>query len=137
MGLKTALVVVVTMMFMAVPSINQAWADGDAAKGKKSFSKCKACHTVKKGKNRVGPSLFGIVGRQAGTAPGYKYSSSYVEAGKKGLKWEPDTLSAYLEDPAKFMAAFLKKKKAKTKMKNKFKKLKLRQDIIAYLQTVK
>lgn len=137
MGLKPALFIVAALMLMAVPSANQAWAGGDAAKGKKVFNKCKACHTVKEGKNRIGPSLYGIVGRQAGTVAGYKkYSASYVKAGKQGLKWEPDTLIGYLEHPKKFMAGYLKQKKAKTKMTLKLKKLQQRQDVVAYLQSL-
>ena len=46
-------------------------AAGDPAKGKKVFSKCKACHKIEDGKNAVGPSLYGVVGRDIGTEPGF------------------------------------------------------------------
>ncbi len=47
----------------------------DAENGKKLFTKCKACHNADAPKNKVGPHLVGIVGRQAGAADGYtKYS---------------------------------------------------------------
>ncbi len=49
---------------------NNAFA-ADAAKGKKLFTKCKACHNVDAPKHKVGPHLVGIVGRTAGTADGY------------------------------------------------------------------
>ncbi|MBO6521517.1 MAG: c-type cytochrome [Rhodospirillales bacterium] len=70
-----------------------------AADGESVFKKCKACHTLEAGKHRVGPSLAGVVGRQAGTADGY---NRY-----KGLKgadwtWTEAELMAYLEDPSKY-----------------------------------
>ena len=56
-----------------------AMAAGDADAGKKVFKKCKACHTIDEGgKNRVGPNLWGIFGRQAGTKEGYKFSKDMI-----------------------------------------------------------
>jgi cytochrome c len=71
----------------------------DAAAGEKVFMKCKACHVADKDQNRVGPSLHGVIGRTAGTHPGYHYSTAMVEAGKSGLVWNEDTLAKYLHDP--------------------------------------
>jgi cytochrome c len=72
----------------------------DAAAGEKVFAKCKACHAVPSDdKNRVGPSLKGIVGRTAGTHEGFKYSPAMVEAGKGGLVWDDAKLTEYLRDP--------------------------------------
>ena len=51
-----------------------ARAEGDAAKGEKVFAKCKTCHEVATAKNKVGPTLHGVIGRKAGTAEGFKYS---------------------------------------------------------------
>lgn len=69
----------------------------DAAAGEKVFAKCKACHQVGEGaRNLVGPVLNGVVGRAAGTYPGYHYS----EANKKsGLTWDEATLTQYLKNP--------------------------------------
>ena len=114
-----------------------AHAAGDVAKGKKGFKKCKTCHTLDEGKNRVGPSLYKIIGAKAGTAAKYRYSADYVEAGKKGLVWDEANMIAYLKNPKKFIAAFLKKDKAKSKMTMKYKKLKLRENITAYLASIK
>ncbi|MEP4476522.1 MAG: c-type cytochrome, partial [Lentilitoribacter sp.] len=54
----------------------QAMAEGDVAKGEKVFKKCAACHTLEEGKNKVGPSLYGVFGRAAGTLEDYKYSKA-------------------------------------------------------------
>ena len=114
-----------------------AYSAGDAARGKKQYSRCKSCHSIKADKNKIGPSLFAIVGRKAASAKKYKYSKSLKEAGGKGLVWTEDTLMEYLAGPTKFLKKYLKAKKVSNKMKNRFKKKKLRENIIAYLATVK
>ena len=69
----------------------------DAAAGEKVFAKCKICHQIgENAKNFVGPVLNGVVGRKAGTYPGYNYS----EANKtSGITWDEATLKVYLKDP--------------------------------------
>jgi cytochrome c len=73
----------------------------DATAGQAVFKKnCAICHTTEPGKNKIGPSLAGVVGRKAGTAPNYTYS----EANKKsGVAWDESTLNTYLEAPTKFI----------------------------------
>jgi cytochrome c len=71
----------------------------DAAAGEKVFAKCKACHVADGDKNKIGPSLHGIMGRTAGTHEGFKYSPAMVEAGKSGTVWDDATLATYLHDP--------------------------------------
>lgn len=115
-----------------------AAAQGDAAAGEAVFKKCKTCHTAESGgKNKVGPNLFAIVGRQAGTGASFKYSPSYVEAGEAGLTWSTDTIFAYLADPKAFMREITGDKKAKTRMVFKLKKEGDRHDVIAYLGTLR
>ncbi len=57
---------------------------------------CAQCHSDKKGVNRVGPSLYGVVGRKAGTEPGFAYSDAMKNFGKV---WTADELTHYLWDP--------------------------------------
>jgi cytochrome c len=109
----------------------------DAKRGEKQFSRCKACHSVEAGKNKIGPSLHAIVGRKAGSEDKYKYSKSLAEAGSKGLVWTEENLMEYLEGPTNFLKKYLKAKKVSNKMKNRFKKKSLRENIIAYLKTQK
>ncbi len=74
---------------------------GDAAAGEKTFAVCKACHQIgPNAHNAVGPVLSGVVGRKAGTYPGYSYS----EANKNsGLTWDVATLQKYLAGPQKLV----------------------------------
>lgn len=71
----------------------------DAAAGEKVFTKCKACHVADQDKNKIGPSLHGVIGRTAGTHEGFKYSPAMVEAGTSGVVWDEATLTKYLHDP--------------------------------------
>ncbi|BCH26291.1 cytochrome C protein [Mesorhizobium sp. L-8-10] len=71
----------------------------DAAAGEKVFNKCKVCHVADEDKNKVGPSLKGVIGRTAGTHPDFKYSSAMIEAGKAGLVWDDASLTEYLRNP--------------------------------------
>lgn len=70
-----------------------------AAGGKPAvFAQCAACHSVEPGKNGVGPSLAGIVGRKAGTVAGFAYSDANKNS---GLTWDEATLDEYLTAPMK------------------------------------
>ncbi len=72
-----------------------------AADGKKVFNKCRACHTADEGgKNRVGPNLFGVVGRKGASVDGFKYSKAMTEWGGT---WTEDNLKAYLAKPRDFI----------------------------------
>ncbi|MBY8974208.1 cytochrome c family protein [Rhodobacteraceae bacterium NNCM2] len=71
-------------------------ANADLAKGEKLFSKCKACHKTEEGAHGVGPSLYGVVGRDVGALGDYGYSPAM--SGHGGT-WDLETLSAFLENP--------------------------------------
>ncbi|MGJ4926937.1 copper-containing nitrite reductase [Bradyrhizobium sp. HKCCYLS2038] len=70
---------------------------GDPAAGRLVFRKCQACHSTEAGKNLLGPSLAGIIGRKAGAIPNYDYSQAMKGA---DLVWTAQTLDRYLKDPA-------------------------------------
>jgi len=69
----------------------------DAAHGETVFKACAACH-AKDQTNRTGPGLQGVVGRTAGTAPGFRFSRAMKQS---GVVWDTTTLDAYLAAPQK------------------------------------
>ena len=71
---------------------------GDVQAGRQVFRKCQACHSLEPGKNSVGPSLAGIVGKKAASDPTYSYSQALRSA---NLTWDAQTLDSYLLDPQK------------------------------------
>lgn len=77
-----------------------AMAEGDPTKGKRVFNRCKTCHTMEAGKNRIGPHLEGIVGRKAAAVEGFKYSDAMAGS---DISWTVENLDAYLASPKKFM----------------------------------
>lgn len=105
-----------------------AVAAGDAAAGKSVFSSaCALCHSAAAGQNKIGPSLFGIVGRKTGSVPGYSYSPANEAA---NLTWDQPTLDKYLEAPR---ATIPGTKMAYAGVKDAAK----RANLIAYLATLK
>lgn len=122
--MKSSFIKVVGFTALLAAIASPAMADGDAAAGEKVFKKCKACHTLEEGKNKVGPSLHGVMGRAAGTLEGFKFSSAMSES---GLTWDDETMAKFLAKPKDLVA--------KTKMS--FAGLKKEDDIenlIAYLK---
>lgn len=121
----------VTMILLtaaAALAARAAMADGDATKGQTVFKRtCAVCHTAEAGKNKIGPSLFGVVGRKSGSIEGFNYSAAMKGA---NITWGPDTLDAYLADPKKTVPG--------NRMPYAgLKKADERQNVIAYLATLK
>ena len=72
-------------------------ASASAADGKKVFKKCAACHSIAKGGgNKIGPALWGVLGRQAGSISDYKYSKAMATHGKS---WSFEEMNGFLIKP--------------------------------------
>ena len=101
--------------------------DAQVAAGKNAFlGICALCHTAEKGHNNIGPSLYGVIGRKAGTAPGFTYSKAMTAS---GITWDADQIDVFITDP--------KAKVPGTKMPYAgLKDAAKRQAIIAYLKTL-
>jgi cytochrome c len=72
---------------------------GDPEAGAQVFKLCIPCHSVTDQTRKIGPTLNGVIGRRAGTLPGYKYSGFMVIAGEAGLIWDEAELGDYIADP--------------------------------------
>jgi len=123
-----------TLAIAALGLATAAHAGGDPAKGEKIFKKCKSCHAivapdgtaiVKGGK--VGPNLYGVIGRKAGSYEGYKYSKALKAAGENGLVWSEEELAKFVANPKKYLGG---------KSKMSFKLRKGGEDVAAYLASV-
>lgn len=99
---------------------------GDADRGKRLFVQCQACHSVQEGRNGIGPTLYDIVGRQAGSIEGVRYSDANAQA---DIEWTEDALFAFMENPRDYMPGtrmvFVGVKREQD-----------RADIVAYLKSV-
>ena len=73
---------------------------GRMPEGKQAYQACAACHSVAPGATGLGPSLFGVAGRKAGSAPGFNYSRAMKDS---NLTWTAQNLDAYLADPQKLV----------------------------------
>ena len=98
---------------------------GDALKGAALYQQhCTACHATDS--NKIGPAHRGVVGRRIGSLPGYKYSD---ELARSRLRWTPQTLNAWLEDPEELVVG--------QRMGFQVENPQERADLIAYLTTLK
>ncbi|MBV9570710.1 MAG: cytochrome c family protein [Alphaproteobacteria bacterium] len=113
-----------------------AAAAGDPAKGATVFGQCQACHSADKGANRIGPSLYHVVGRPAGSIAGYDYSPAVQEAAKKGLVWTAENIVKYLQNPHKFLGDFDGDPGIRNKMPFSLADEQQREDVVAYLKSL-
>ena len=100
----------------------------NAAAGRQVFhAQCAICHSDKPGVNKIGPSLYGVVGRHTGAEPGYSYS---VANKNSNLVWTPAELDLYLNHPQKIVPGT---KMPYSGLHNATK----RANLIAFLETLK
>ena len=84
-----------------VVDIKQLLAMGDLQHGEKVFKKCSACHQIASGgKNMIGPNLWSVIGRTAGSVSDYKYSKAMVAYGKE---WTYEEMNSYLIKPQAYV----------------------------------
>lgn len=91
-----------------------------------AFFQCRSCHSVEAGKNGIGPSLAGIVGKKAGEVPGFAFSEPLK---KSGITWDRATLDQWLAGPTKLVPG--------TRMVTSVPDPVRRTEIIDYLETLK
>jgi cytochrome c len=125
--LLTACLTLAAMTGLARADDAKPWDGGDAAAGKQVFVKCALCHYAEPGKVKIGPPLWGVVGRPSASVPGYSYSTAMKAYNHV---WTPENLFTYLQAPMKVVPG--------TKMT--FVGLSSptdRKNVIAYLETLK
>ncbi len=74
----------------------------DATRGEKIFKKCASCHNVNKGEAaKVGPNLFGIIGKARGSSAGFAYSDAMKT---KGGSWDNESINQFIAKPKDYLA---------------------------------
>lgn len=92
-----ALLAAMGLVFFAEPTAAQA----DVENGKKVFVKCGVCHSIEKDVPKVGPSLYDVFGRKAGTLSSF---SMYSDAMKNsGVVWNDQTIAEFLKSPREYI----------------------------------
>jgi cytochrome c len=121
MTASRTLSLITLLALVALPSRAPA---ADLQHGEQLFRKCVNCHTVApQGRNIVGPRLYGVFGRVAGSIPDYRYSEALKGS---GIVWNDQTLNEYLKDAEAFVPG--------TKMYGGLSLPNDREDLIAYLK---
>ncbi|WP_316015159.1 cytochrome C [Roseobacter sp. HKCCA0434] len=93
------------------------------AQSPQAFQQCQSCHMVTApngatiaGRGRTGPNLYGVIGRRAGSVPGFAYGDSVRAAGQAGLVWTEQNIAQYVSDPTGFLQSFLRDDSARSRM---------------------
>jgi cytochrome c len=122
--------VAATAPVVAAEPIAVRLASADKAKGEATFKQCAACHTPDKGgANKVGPNMWGVLGRAKGQVAGFGYSAALKTVAAKGEKWDFETIDKFVESPKGYIAG--------TSMSYAgISNPKTRADLISYLNTL-
>lgn len=131
------------ILMLGLASLGAPAQAADAKRGEMIFKDCRACHSiidetetpVVRG-GRTGPNLYGVIGRHAGSVPGFNYSTSMVAAGKSGLRWNEEDFVVYVRDATAYLRNYLDDPQARGKMAYKLRDVQKAHDVWAYLQTV-
>jgi len=95
--IRKSSVIALILLILATPVMSPAHA-GNVANGRAIFARCAACHNAAKGgPNMIGPNLYGVVGRKAGTKSGFSYSTAMKNS---GIAWTNQKLDTYIAHPA-------------------------------------
>ena len=116
----------VTLFLVLTVFALAAFANGDPEKGEKTYRKCKSCHALSVGKNKGGPTLYGVYGSVAGKVEGFEYSKAMASS---DIIWDEEALNGFLENPKKYLPG--------TKMSFAgLKKKSHRENVIAYFKSL-
>lgn len=96
-GGRAWLIVMLSAMAYALSSSSSLSQDGASQEQQQVFNNaCRSCHTIREGDNRLGPNLFKVVGRKAGTLPDYNYSTAMKGA---DFDWDEEKLERFIANP--------------------------------------
>jgi cytochrome c len=125
--MKSSLLLSFALFALASPALAQ---EADPAAGKSAFAPCSSCHDISENRvNRMGPYLYGVVGRPAASVEKFTYSQAMVAARDAGLVWTPEALNSFLQGPHEYVPG--------TKMPEiKVSDDTARANLIAYLQSL-
>lgn len=136
--MKRAILCVLLSAALFTPAFAQD--AGDAAAGEKEFRKCKACHMIQDAEGndivkggKVGPNLYGIVGRKIAAQEDFRYGDGILAAAEANpdLTWTEAELATYMTDPGAWLEEKTGDSAARSKMT--FKLNKGQADLAAYL----
>ncbi len=111
--MKLKFATILTMAALAAPAFADDHASGDPEAGEKAYRQCKSCHMITDNEGndivkggRVGPNLYGIVGRTAGSVEDFRYSDLLVTAGEQGLAWDEESFVGYVQEPTDWLKEY-------------------------------
>ncbi|WP_297770335.1 cytochrome C [uncultured Roseovarius sp.] len=131
---------IIAIVLIAAPAPALA---ADMARGAQIFKECRVCHSVVDETGtpvvrggRTGPNLYGVIGRHAGSVPGFHYSTSMVAAGRAGLRWNEEDFVVYVKDATAYLRDYLDDPDARGKMAFKLRDTAKARDVWAYLESI-